>query len=444
MVLVTTDRNGRWNLAGGTSIAAPYVTASIAALKSMFPNLSYQDVRARVLATADRSGQYRDSATYGQGRLDLDAASRPVGGTFFALGARDTDSVASTAGAYAALPDGAIQQYLDGRTILVVDGFQRAPFKTALAAFATPRSTYLSMDDLKFSPRRERQEGTNHAAVAMAGGGTFAHGVSVGPYFIGTGRGTDVVRSLERLGGTPLVTNSFRMSREAAGVVLGFDAGPGRVQAVAVAGGAGPGAPGFGVSGWNPDTVMAVSFTPGGAEVVDTGSFGLSFASGLGRPMGWDGSGALALEGNSFALAARRSVTYGDSVRVDLTGRLNHLALRDGPLLRFDDALVVAVEMDTSIALNPSVMFRARLGMERPVSGAKGKLHAATGVDERGRIAYRDMVIDGRDLLSFDRATLGFSVAAGPNAFIEFGGGAVRDGFGWTESLVGFKVEARF
>ena len=58
MLLVTTDRNGRWNVSGGTSIAAPYVTASLAALKSMFPNLTYQEVRARILATADRTGRY--------------------------------------------------------------------------------------------------------------------------------------------------------------------------------------------------------------------------------------------------------------------------------------------------------------------------------------------------------------------------------------------------
>ena len=80
IALGTTDRNGRWSVAIGTSIAAPYVTASLAALKSMFPHLSYQEVRARILATADRSGRYADASIYGRGLLDLDAASRPGGG----------------------------------------------------------------------------------------------------------------------------------------------------------------------------------------------------------------------------------------------------------------------------------------------------------------------------------------------------------------------------
>jgi len=74
--LVTTDRGGRWISAGGTSVAAPYAAGGLAALKSMFPNLSHHQIRACILETADRSPPYDDRAIYGQGRLDLDAASR--------------------------------------------------------------------------------------------------------------------------------------------------------------------------------------------------------------------------------------------------------------------------------------------------------------------------------------------------------------------------------
>ena len=62
-----------------------------------------------------------------------------MGGTRFALGALDTGPVASTAGARAVLPAGAIERYLSGRTILVLAGFQRAPFEVSLDAFAAPR-----------------------------------------------------------------------------------------------------------------------------------------------------------------------------------------------------------------------------------------------------------------------------------------------------------------
>ena len=133
-------------------MAAPYVTAGLAALKSMFPNLSYQDVRERVLATADKSAFYGRKEIYGQGRLDLDDASQPVGGTNFAVGAMDEGVVVPTHGAQVVPPRDAIERYLGGRTIVVLDGFQRAPFEVGLDVLAEARSPYLSMDDLGLKP----------------------------------------------------------------------------------------------------------------------------------------------------------------------------------------------------------------------------------------------------------------------------------------------------
>ena len=76
--VVTTHRDGSWKFAGGTSMAAPYVAGALAALKSMAPYLSYHELRRHLLATADRSPPYDDAAVYGQGRLDLAAASRSI------------------------------------------------------------------------------------------------------------------------------------------------------------------------------------------------------------------------------------------------------------------------------------------------------------------------------------------------------------------------------
>ena len=64
----------------GTSSAAPFVTGGIGLLAQHFRGqLGNDEIVERILATADRTGVYADAEVYGQGFLDLDAATRPVG-----------------------------------------------------------------------------------------------------------------------------------------------------------------------------------------------------------------------------------------------------------------------------------------------------------------------------------------------------------------------------
>lgn len=66
----------------GTSAAAPFVTGGVALLAQHYRNqLGNDEIVGRLLATADKTGAYADSEIYGQGFLDLDAATRPVGET---------------------------------------------------------------------------------------------------------------------------------------------------------------------------------------------------------------------------------------------------------------------------------------------------------------------------------------------------------------------------
>ena len=65
----------------GTSAAAPFVTGGIALLAQHYRNqLGNDAIVNRILETADKRGVYQDPDVYGQGFLDLDAATRPVGG----------------------------------------------------------------------------------------------------------------------------------------------------------------------------------------------------------------------------------------------------------------------------------------------------------------------------------------------------------------------------
>ena len=82
--------------------------------------------------------------------------------------------------------------------------------------------------------------------------------------------------------------------------------------------------------------------------------------------------------------------------------------------------------------------------MEHSVSGAAGRIRSAASVDEEGRIVYRDIAIDGRDLLSFDKAAVRLGYSADPDTQVGLGIMAVRDGFGRTETLTGVHVGLAF
>ena len=131
-VYSTYTSNGYSNLSG-TSMAAPQVSGAIAGLKSMFPNLSYQDIAARLLTTANKTGIYADSAIYGQGLMDLEAASNPVGGLSLPTGAHTSGSAGSISSSIT-LPS-SIAASMRGAKILVVDNYQKAPFWVPASSF---------------------------------------------------------------------------------------------------------------------------------------------------------------------------------------------------------------------------------------------------------------------------------------------------------------------
>ncbi|QWD76878.1 S8 family serine peptidase [Polynucleobacter sp. MWH-UH24A] len=126
--------NGGYTRMSGTSMAAPMVSGAIAALKSMFPNLSYQDIAARLLTTANRTGIYATSAIYGQGLMDLEAASNPVGGLSLPTGSHTSGSLGSVSTSSITLPSSIAASMRNSR-ILLVDNYQKAPFWVPASSF---------------------------------------------------------------------------------------------------------------------------------------------------------------------------------------------------------------------------------------------------------------------------------------------------------------------
>ena len=72
--------NSCFAVTNGTSFAAPFVSGGLAIIAEHFEGqLGSVEIVNRMFATANKNGVYQDKTIYGQGLLDLDAATAPVG-----------------------------------------------------------------------------------------------------------------------------------------------------------------------------------------------------------------------------------------------------------------------------------------------------------------------------------------------------------------------------
>ena len=163
----------------GTSFAAPMVTGALVAMKDYFRDELYNtDLVARLLATADKGGIYADADVYGQGLLDLAAATTPAGTPGIALGPRvegaSVDLAVTGLGLGDAFGDG-LAQALAGREIAAFDALG-APFWYALGsltAAADGPSASARLRSFLAQSQVGEEPGSWHPAlgVAVSGGG---------------------------------------------------------------------------------------------------------------------------------------------------------------------------------------------------------------------------------------------------------------------------------
>ena len=78
--IYTTERYGLYNLATGTSLAAPHVAGGLALLLSAFPNLTVAQQKGALLNSAVDLGVAGPDNTFGYGRLNLLAAYQSLAG----------------------------------------------------------------------------------------------------------------------------------------------------------------------------------------------------------------------------------------------------------------------------------------------------------------------------------------------------------------------------
>ena len=128
--------NSCYAIAGGTSFAAPFVTGGLAAISSYFNGqLGSTEIVSRLFSTANKDGVYADSAIYGQGLMDLAAATSPVGQTsammsYSLSGPMVSASLTSLQMINPAFGD-AIARGVNNHSVIFFDELQ-APFRNSL------------------------------------------------------------------------------------------------------------------------------------------------------------------------------------------------------------------------------------------------------------------------------------------------------------------------
>jgi len=120
--VLSTNRDGGYSVMSGTSQAAPVVAGAVAIINQLWPYMTPANQVQLLLKTADRNLPGYDVNVHGQGLLDLDRATQPVGG----LGISTTGRTGAAAPVSAlSVPGGAAVVAGQVSSVSAVDSFQR-------------------------------------------------------------------------------------------------------------------------------------------------------------------------------------------------------------------------------------------------------------------------------------------------------------------------------
>jgi subtilisin family serine protease len=122
--ITSTAENGGYVTMSGTSMAAPVVTGAIAVLHQMWPHMKGKHLVQLVLVTGNKDIAGYDENVHGQGLLDMDTATRPVGATGIPTTGRTNGGVSAVAGG-ANVAGVAASQMQALTSVMVLDSFER-------------------------------------------------------------------------------------------------------------------------------------------------------------------------------------------------------------------------------------------------------------------------------------------------------------------------------
>ncbi|MCY3745651.1 MAG: S8 family serine peptidase [Acidobacteria bacterium] len=216
----------------GTSYATPMVAGGLAIMKQLFRDqLSNEELVSRLFVTADRAGIYADRDIYGQGRMDLGAATSPVGVLEVPLATGTATAAHASLGSTglrlgAAFGDGLAAAF-HGDEMMALDGYG-APFWYDMGDLAA------TTDGPSMSARLRTFLGPGTELAAVGGGpGLTAFGVTgpilraptaAGNGHLALAEGAVRVGAYERGGvsATAFTTGPLRPAMPASGAALAW------------------------------------------------------------------------------------------------------------------------------------------------------------------------------------------------------------------------------
>ena len=132
-------------LGSGTSFAAPQVSGAVALLQQEWPYLTGAQITSLLLKTATKTGIYANQQIYGQGMLNLAAATAPQGTITVPTGATVADSGMSITQAGLSLPAAFGKIDTLGAGMMVLDDYGRA-YSVSMSNMVGTTSSWVNMD----------------------------------------------------------------------------------------------------------------------------------------------------------------------------------------------------------------------------------------------------------------------------------------------------------
>ncbi len=351
---------------GGTSYAAPMVAGGLAVMRQVFRDqLSSEELLARLFRTANKTGRYADREVYGQGLMDLGAATNPVGELQVVAGGGSVGDAGHPLAATrlsmgGPLGDG-LATALGGVEIAALDALG-APFWFDSSALALPSGGGISnerrLHDL-IAPRRKRRRA---AAGYQDAGWRFGFYKS------------------------PVASESslFDLAENAA--TFSYRT-PGGLEATAFA------ASGLaGEENESPDAGLALAYRPP--------------ASGLGARLGWlrEEDSALGSKADgAFGRLSADSLVAGVEAETELAGwtlaaeaeaGFSRIHAGGGMIAGFSDVTTSALALSARRRLSPRDAFTFSVSQPPRVESGRARLALPVGRTRSGTILRRPVLAD--------------------------------------------------